>query len=149
MVRKNSELFLIPLLAALVVADQLAKWAARNYLTSPVPVIRNFFHLTFVMNSGLAFGFLQGTNDIFVWLYIVVLGLIIFCYDKFPKNRFSRVMLFFIIAGIIGNFIDRIVFGYVVDFIDFRIWPVFNVADIYLTVGIVGMIGKELFKKKK
>jgi len=149
MVKKHSELFLIPLLAGLVFFDQLTKFIARDYMVNSIPVIKNFLHLTFVMNSGVAFGFLQGTNDIFVWLYIVVLGLIVFFYDKFPKDRFCRVMLFFIIAGVAGNFIDRIVFGYVVDFIDLRIWPVFNVADIYLVVGIVGIIGRELFKKKK
>ena len=83
------------------------------------------------------------TDNVIVWLYPVVLGLIILFYNKFPKDRFNQIMLFLIIAGILGNFIDRIAYGYVIDFLDFIIWPVFNLADIYLNVGIIGMIGME------
>lgn len=145
---KIAILFLIILTSLLVIADQLSKFFARH-MTESVPIIKNIFHLTFVMNFGIAFGLLQGYNHIVVWLYLVVLGMIIFFYDRFPQDRFSRIMLFFIIAGIIGNFIDRIVLGYVTDFFDFRIWPVFNLADLFLNIGIIGIIAKELLNTKK
>ena len=148
MVKKNSTLFLIILSAGLIAADQITKWLARN-LTESIAIIKDILHLTFVMNFGVAFGFLQGANDIVLWLYLVVLGLIIYFYNRFPKDNFSQVMLFLIIAGIIGNFIDRILFGYVTDFIDFRVWPVFNLADIYLNVGLIGIIIRELLDGRK
>ena len=148
MVKKNSAFLLIALSAAFIILDQLAKFLAKSYLAGTVPIIKNIFHLTLVMNSGIAFGFLQGANSIVVWLYLIVLGLVLYFYDKFPKGTFNRVMLALIIAGIIGNFIDRIFFGHVIDFIDFRVWPVFNVADIYLNIGVIGMLASEILKKK-
>jgi signal peptidase II len=147
MVRKNPRLFYAVFFCGILILDQATKILARN-LAESLPVIKNIFHLTFIMNFGVAFGLFQGFNDIIMWLYLVVLGLVIFFYDKFPKDRFSQIMLIFIIAGIAGNFLDRIIFGYVTDFIDFRVWPVFNLADVYLNVGIIGMIGKELLRKK-
>ncbi len=147
MVKKVSAKLLFILAISLLVADQLTKMMVRN-LGESVPVIKNIFHITFVMNFGVAFGLLQGYNHIVIWLYLVVLGLIIFFYDRFPKDRFTQAMLFIIIAGILGNFVDRMAFGYVIDFIDFRVWPVFNLADLYLNIGIIGLIGREILKGK-
>ncbi len=149
MVKKKRNLFLFIFPLILVAADQISKCIAKEYLAVSMQVIKNIFHLTFVKNFGIAFGFLPGTNDIVLWLYIIVLGLLVYFYDKFPKDRFNQVMYFFMIAGVIGNFIDRIAYGYVIDFIDFRVWPVFNFADIYLDIGIIGLLGKEIFAGKK
>jgi len=148
MVKKISSLLFIFLTIILIAIDQLTKLLARSYLAHPIPLIKNLFQLAFAKNTGIAFGFFEGANSIIVWLYLVVLGLIIFFYGRFPNERFSRIMLAFIIAGVIGNFIDRIVFGYVTDFLDFRIWPVFNIADIYLCAGVVGIIAKEILRKE-
>jgi len=144
--RKISFIWLLPLL--LVAADQIMKCVARQYFAVSVPVIKNIFYLTFVRNFGIAFGFFQGVNDTILWFYVIVLALLVYFYDRFPKDKFSQVMFFFLIAGIVGNFIDRIALGYVTDFIDFRVWPVFNFADIYLNIGIIGLIAKEIFFKK-
>lgn len=143
-------LFYIFLIPAIVVAfDQATKLLAKIYMQSPMVLIKNILSLVFVMNHGIAFGLFQGANDIIVWLYVIVLGLIIYFYDKFPKGTFNCVMLSLILAGIVGNFIDRLFLGYVVDFISISFWPVFNVADICLCVGIIGMLGKEILIKKK
>jgi len=139
-------IFLIP--AILIALDQATKLFAKIYLESPILIIKNILSLTLVMNHGIAFGLFQGANDIIVWLYIIVLGLIIYFYDKFPKGTFNCIMLSLIITGVVGNFIDRLFLGYVVDFISLRFWPVFNVADICLCVGIIGILGKEILKKK-
>jgi len=145
--KKSLALFYLVFLAALVIADQLTKFLAKNYLPESLPVIGNIFQLTFVKNFGIAFGLLQGINSYMIWIYIIVLGLIIYFHDKFPKDRFSKTMIFFLIAGLLGNLIDRIAFGYVIDFFDFRIWPVFNLADVYLNIGIIGLIAKEILKR--
>ncbi len=147
MVKKKQGSFLYFLIMVLIAADQLAKFFARGMAES-VPLIKNVFHLTFVQNFGIAFGLFQGINNYMIWIYLIVLGIVIYFHDKFPEDKFSRVMLFFLIAGIVGNLIDRVAFGYVTDFIDFRIWPVFNFADIYLNVGIIGLIAKEIFWSK-
>ena len=141
MVKQKNYFYII--LAAAVIIDQLTKFFASKMAAS-VPVINDSLHLTFVKNTGIIFGILPGSNDLLVWLYVIVIGLLIYCFDKFPKDRFSRAMLALVFAGVIGNFIDRIVFGYVIDFIDFRIWPVFNIADLCLNIGIIGILVKSL-----
>lgn len=144
--KKQNYFFAVILAAAAI--DQLTKFFASKMAAS-VPVINNFFHLTFVKNTGIIFGILPGSNGLLVWLYVIVIGLLVFCFDKFPKDRFSRIMLALVFAGVIGNFIDRIAFGYVIDFIDFKIWPVFNIADLFLNIGIIGILVKSLMDGKK
>jgi len=148
MVRKASPLFLFAFTACLIAADQMTKFFARN-LAESITVIKDFFYLTFVMNFGVAFGLLQGFNNVVVWLYVAVIGLIMLFYEKLPKDSFSQMMLFMIVAGIIGNFTDRIVFGYVTDFISFAFWPSFNLADLYIVAGIAGIIIKDAFWLEK
>ena len=146
---KKPNYFFIILIVALAI-DQLTKYFASK-VTESIPVIQNIFHITFVQNKGIIFGILPGFSGIIVWLYLVVLGLLVYFHNEFPKDRFSRIMLALVFAGVVGNFIDRILFGYVIDFFDFRIWPVFNMADTYLNVGVIGIIGKSVidnFKKK-
>jgi len=147
---KLKNYFFAAIIIALIFIDQTAKYFAAG-LPEAVPVIKNVFYLAFVKNSGIIFGAFPGFNSLLVWIYVIVLGLLLYFYNEFPKDNFSRVMLAFLFAGIIGNLIDRIAFGYVIDFLDFRIWPVFNVADICLDVGILGIIGKAVwdsFKRK-
>jgi len=129
-----------------ILADQIAKYFASR-LNETFPVILNIFHVTFVKNTGIIWGAFPGANSLITWLYVVVIGMLVYFYDQFPKDKFSRIMLAFVFAGVIGNFIDRIAFGYVIDFIDFRIWPVFNIADICLNVGIIGIIVKGILGK--
>jgi len=140
---KKKSYFAIILVLALA-ADQLTKFFSAR-LTESIPVVQNAFHITLVRNRGIIFGIMPGLGDVLVWIYLIVLGLLVYFHDQFPKDRFSRVMLALLFAGVIGNFIDRIAFGYVIDFIDFRIWPVFNIADICLNAGVVGIVGKSLF----
>jgi len=144
-VKKKSYFAII--LALALAADQLTKFFSAR-LTESIPVVQNVFHITLVRNRGIIFGIMPGLSDAVIWIYLIVLGLLVYFHDQFPKDRFSRIMLALVFAGVIGNFIDRIAFGYVIDFIDFRIWPVFNIADICLNVGVIGIIGKSLFYRK-
>jgi len=128
----------------LIVLDQLTKFLVRIFLTKgqSIALIPNILHLSYIQNTGSAFGLLQNTVPLLIWFSVIVLGLIFFFYDKI--NFIPRALL---IAGIIGNLIDRIFLKFVVDFIDFRIWPVFNVADSCLTIGAI-MLVIFIIKKK-
>ncbi len=136
---KKQTLISILLFALLLIIDQLTKYFARR-IDASIPLIKNFLHLSFVKNTGIGFGLFQNANPYLIWISIITLGFIMYYYDKIPKKTFPKVMVLFVAAGIVGNLVDRLAFGYVVDFIDFRIWPVFNIADILITTGIIGLI---------
>lgn len=121
-----------------LILDQVSKILVLNYLKDPgeIPIIRNIFHLTYVENRGAAFGVLQNQKWFFVILTIAIIGGIIFYFRKdrnYPKAMMVGLSL--IVGGAIGNLIDRVLYGFVVDFFDFRIWPVFNIADSAIVIG--------------
>ncbi len=131
-----------------VICDQSSKFAFSHILrfNESIPVIRNLFHLTLIQNTGIAFGMLRGNSRTILIITIVGLGLVIYSLrrDIFnfktlsPKTLFIRKMsVGFIVGGAIGNMIDRLRLGYVIDFLDFQIWPVFNFADSFITIGAV------------
>lgn len=136
---KKQKIFFIILFAFLLLLDQLTKYFARS-LAQQFSIIKNFLYLTFVKNTGIGFGLFQNANPYLIWISIIALGFIIYYYHEIPKKTFPRLMVLFLTAGIVGNLIDRMAFGYVTDFIDFRIWPVFNIADSLITIGIIGLI---------
>jgi len=120
-----------------LILDQATKYLVDNYfvLGQSLPIIKNIFHLTYVQNRGAAFGILQGKSNFFIVVTVVAIGLIIYFYKDLPlDNWFNSLALGLVLAGIIGNLIDRVRLGYVVDFFDFRIWPVFNIADSAIVV---------------
>ncbi|WP_242860851.1 signal peptidase II [Defluviitalea phaphyphila] len=132
------------LVSVLVFIDQLTKYIALNYLKSisTIPIIQNIFHLTFVENRGAAFGILQNKRWFFIIITFTILLGIIYYYINLPKEKpygFVRFSLILISSGAIGNLIDRIKLGYVIDFFDFRLinFPVFNIADIYVVIGTI------------
>jgi len=132
-----------------VIIDQLSKILFSNtlVLNKSIPVINNFFHLTLIHNTGIAFGILKGNSKSILIVTIIGLALIIYSLKRdflASKGFLGRKVLFirkisigFILGGAFGNMIDRIRFGYVIDFLDFRIWPVFNLADSFITIGAV------------
>ncbi|WP_396127698.1 signal peptidase II [Dethiobacter alkaliphilus] len=133
----NLTIFIIT--AVMVFLDQLTKYLVINSmnLNESVPVIPNVFHITYVGNYGAAFGILPHRTGLFVIITVAVVLLIIGFLRKLPAEyRLMRVALALQLAGAIGNLIDRLRFGFVIDFLDFRVWPVFNVADIAIVVGI-------------
>ena len=119
------------------ILDQASKSAVLMYLSRRnVLEIFPFFHLRYVENTGAAFGMMQGGN----WLLIFVMLAIIVYILKSWKELCSYGVLVkwgcvFILAGAAGNLYDRITLGFVVDFIDLRVWPVFNAADSFITIG--------------
>jgi len=126
----------------IVVLDQLTKYLARTYLkpVKSVPLIRNVFHFTYVENRGAAFGILQNQRWLFIALTVVVSAVI--AYYLFVRTLESPVLtiaLSMILGGAIGNLIDRLRLGYVVDMLHFVLidYPVFNVADSFVVIGTI------------
>ena len=124
-----------------VIIDQVTKTAAVANLKDQQPhvLVDNVFELFYLENRGAAFGILQGQKILFVIITIAILAVIFYVFVRLPATkRFYplRVLLVLVAAGAFGNFIDRTRQGYVVDFFYFKSinFPIFNVADIYVTV---------------
>lgn len=126
---------------ALIVIDQISKYLALNNLANigSIPIIENIFHLTYVENRGAAFGMFQ--NNQIVFIIVAVVASIVGLYYIYKKklNLLGNISIVLIISGAIGNLIDRVRLGFVVDYFDFRfIWDyVFNVADVFVVVGTI------------
>jgi signal peptidase II len=132
------KLLLLLITGIILLVDQISKFLSSKLDTS-IPIIENIFHITFVENLGAGFGTLQGQWWLLVIISLIAFG-IAFYYFLRTKKYFLELVLAVLLGGILGNLIDRIVFGFVRDFIDFRIWPVFNIADIVITIGILLLI---------
>ena len=133
----------IPVLLAItigiVVLDQLTKWLVWTNLTlnQSVPLFGNVLMLTYCHNTGGAFSLLPGARWFFLTTGVVVSLVLIFSLPKISRQHpVAAVAYALILGGAIGNLIDRSLYGYVVDFLDLGWWPVFNVADSGITVGI-------------
>lgn len=141
--RSQFDMFLslcIPVLV--VICDQITKqfFTGLLYHGESWPLISGVLHMTLVHNTGIAFGLFKDKGMVFIIIPIIAIILLIFNIYYYRQNNeaLSRsyiVAFSLILGGAIGNLIDRIAFGYVIDFIDFRIWPVFNIADSAITIG--------------
>lgn len=134
-------LVMILLIIAFIYLDQLSKYLAVIYLKGgeSFPIIKNVLHLTYVENEGAAFGMLKDHRWIFMIISsVAIIGLFVYLVKNHKASRLQNVALTMIIAGGIGNMIDRVVLGYVVDFIDFTLinFAIFNVADSFVCVGV-------------
>ena len=140
-------------LALSIPLDQLTKeWILRSLTYSDeIPVITGFFHITHVRNPGAAFGILATSPEpvrifFFIGVTLVAIALIFSFYRKLaPGDRFSALSLGLILGGAIGNLIDRLRHGEVVDFLHFRLWggyswPDFNLADSFIVVGVILLV---------
>jgi len=133
------------LVAVLVFIDQVSKFAVlkRLHQNDSVPVINNIFHITLVYNTGSAFGFLRNQNWILTYISIFAIIAILYLLVRRPKFTSDLYLhiwqsaLLLVLCGATGNLFDRLRFGYVVDFLDFRVWPVFNFADSMITCGVI------------
>jgi signal peptidase II len=136
-------LLFLGLAILVVVADQITKRLAEDRLRDQrsIPVVDDILRLTYVQNRGAAFGLLQDQTTFFVLVGIVVIGVIAASYRYLPRSGFLlHLALGLQLGGAIGNLIDRVRQGYVVDFVDFGYranwWPVFNVADSAIVIGV-------------
>ena len=128
--------------ALCIFLDQISKmWAHSTLrLIDSIPVINGVFRLTYCENRGAAFGVLQNQLWLFTIITVVVIGaVILFMIKRKPKNKLLFLSLTLLTGGALGNFIDRIFRGFVVDFLDFCLinFPIFNVADCFVVVGAI------------
>ncbi len=113
-----------------------------------IPLIPGVFHLTYVENTGIAFGMLENKRIVFITLSVVILVLLFIYFIRAPKrDNWLKLGTALVIFGSLGNMLDRITKGYVVDFFDFRLinFPVFNVADVAVCVGAAALVIHFLF----
>ena len=137
---RRLRLSLYGLVFLVILLDQISKAFVLRYLSSSpsIPIIKNIFHLTFVRNTGIAFGLFHD-NDFVITAAIFVCIVLLLLISLRLRNAKSGYQWAYglVMGGALSNFIDRLRLGYVADFLDFQIWPVFNIADSCITVGII------------
>ena len=128
------------------ILDQITKAIISSYISlgNSIIIIKDFFSITYINNTGASWGILKNnTYLLIIFSIIAVLILIRYC-NSFKKNRRNILGLGFLLGGILGNLADRILYGYVKDFLDFYIFnynfPIFNIADIFIVIGVLLLI---------
>ena len=130
-----------------IIIDQIIKVVITTNVefAHSINVINNFFRITYLQNTGAAWSILSGNRILLIIVTIIALGIIyyVFLKDKKIKN-YESILLGLLLGGIIGNLIDRVRFGYVIDYLDFNIfsyhYPVFNFADICIVISIIILV---------
>lgn len=119
-------------------ADFLIKHYLRtNFAHQVIPIIQNILHINVIFNKGAAFGILKGATNFLIYVGIVFIIIFIILINKEKnKNFLVSISAGLIIGGALSNLWDRIFLGYVVDYIDIQIWPVFNLSDSCITIGV-------------
>lgn len=123
--------------------DQLTKASVYRTLApgeswAPVPAAFHLFAVSHVPNSGAAFGLFPSQGNIFLLVALAVSAAILFYHRRIARGeRRLQVALGLIVGGALGNGLDRLLYGYVVDFLDFHIWPIFNFADVAIVAGVL------------
>ena len=144
-VKRRKTQAVVSLLSILIILtiDQCSKRLVHLRLSvgDSIPLIKDVLHITFVSNTGGAFGLFKSGTSLFIAVSVIAV-IVIFSIiatsmrkGKFLSDPLLNVGLVLIASGALGNLLDRVRFGYVIDFIDVRIWPVFNMADISITIG--------------
>ncbi|RKU27487.1 signal peptidase II [Candidatus Poribacteria bacterium] len=157
--KKSTAQNIIPLICVAVpmlILDWGTKWLVQKHIIQAVeeiPIIPGFFYLRHDRNDGAAFGVLAGHRFLLILITIVALVFIFTYYLRYRESRWMQVSLGFLLGGAIGNFIDRLYLGEVIDFLQFGIasrglfWPTFNVADVSVCIG-AGMLIVYLFRSR-
>lgn len=124
------------------VLDQIIKFIISNAMivNQSIPVVNNIFNITYVQNKGAAFGIFWGIGWPLILIGILVILGIVYFHEKMKINDFTQLPLALLLGGSMGNIFDRVFRSYVIDYLDFRVWPVFNLADIMINVGVLLII---------
>lgn len=140
------------LVAFIVVLDQLSKSyiQANMRLGESIPILPDIFHITYILNPGAAFGLFANQTFFFIALAVVMILAVVYFYPSIKKeSMWIKVGIGLLLGGAIGNLIDRIQIGKVVDFFDFRIWPIFNIADVGIVCGAFIIIIASFLEKDR
>ena len=149
--KKSNVILVIILVSVLLGLDLSLKYLVSSYLTT-VNIIDNFFSLTYVLNDGAAFSLFASRTYLLILIALVCLFFIIYELKNNLDDRVLSIGYSLVLAGLLGNFIDRLIDGYIIDYLSFKIlgysYPIFNLADILIVVGIVIVIIKEILKER-
>ena len=149
---KKSNIILSGLLVSVLLGlDLLFKYLVSTYLTT-VNIIDNFFSLTYVLNDGAAFSLFASRTYLLILIAIICLFFIIYELKNNLDDRVLSIGYSLVLAGLLGNFLDRLIDGYIIDYLSFKIlgynYPIFNLAEILIVVGIIVVIIKEILKER-
>lgn len=125
---------------ALVIIDQVIKYMVNINMTvgQSYPLIEDFLYITYIKNTGIAFGLFKDNNLFMIILIIVIILILLYFYNKEKNKVFSlNIAMTLLISGAVGNLVDRIYYGFIVDYIDFTFWPGFNLADSLIVIGSI------------
>jgi len=134
-------LWVIWVAAAVIVLDQISKYIIENNLPlykswAPFPEFAHIFRISHVSNTGIAFGLFPGGSSLFAWAAVIVtIAILIYNFTLPDGHTLLRIALGLQVGGALGNFIDRMRMGHVTDFLDFSLWPVFNLSDLSVVSG--------------
>lgn len=150
--KKKSNIILSGLLVIVLLGiDLLLKYLVSTYLTT-VNIIDNFFSLTYVLNDGAAFSLFASRTYLLILIALICLFFIIYELKNNLDDRVLSIGYSLVLAGLLGNFLDRLIDGYIIDYLSFKIlgynYPIFNFADILIVVGIIVVIIKEILKER-
>lgn len=126
--------FIIDLVSKLIISNVLSVYES-------IPVIKNFFNITYVNNTGVAWSMFAGNRILLVIISLFIIISIIMYIRKKELNKIERISYAMILGGAIGNLVNRLFLGYVIDFLDFNIfgydYPIFNLADTFIVIGVI------------
>lgn len=135
---------MIILTILVILVDFFSKYMVSKLMTvnETINLINNFFRITYVKNTGAAFSIFSNNTILVIIISVVIIGFLLFyIYKNKGNNKLENVSYAFILGGAIGNLIDRLVYGYVIDFLDFEILsynaPIFNLADTFIVIGVI------------
>ncbi len=155
MIRTRKWFSLIAVALAVIVADQVTKALVVANLVlyeswAPVDSLRHLFTVTRVHNTGAAFGLFPDGGAFFALVAVIVVGIVIYFYRTMPDEMpLIGIALGLQLGGAMGNLIDRLRQGYVVDFLDFKFWPVFNIADSGIVVGTLSLLALMWWQERR
>ena len=149
---KKSNIILSGLLVIFLLGiDLLLKYLVSTYLTT-VNIIDNFFSLTYVLNDGAAFSLFASRTYLLILIALICLFFIIYELKNNLDDRVLSIGYSLVLTGLLGNFLDRLIDGYIIDYLSFKIFtynfPIFNFADILIVVGIIIVMIKEILKER-
>ena len=151
MKNKSNVILVVILVSVLLGLDLLLKYLVSTYLTT-VNIIDNFFSLTYVLNDGAAFSLFASRTYLLILIALICLFFIIYELKNNLDGRVLSIGYSLVLAGLLGNFLDRLMDGYIIDYLSFKIFtynfPIFNFADILIVVGIIIVMIKEILKER-
>ena len=140
------------LVVLIVIADQLSNAYIQSNmdLGESIPILKDIFHITYILNPGAAFGLFADQTFFFIGLAVMMIVAVVWFYPAIKKeSTWMQAGIGLLLGGAVGNLIDRVLIGKVVDFFDFRIWPIFNIADICIVCGAFIIAAASFLVKEK